>query len=266
MRPAIFFLTLIIILLIFVFDRLPVKAEYLSLASTIPSERLKPFIVTSTDGLLTFIAKAGTSTSDLPFQLFTLYPREEIANNFPVAEGLIPVSDLFVLALSSVNSSSTLADFNPQIIFKYTNDNRLRNLYIWDPLSNAFIKLAAVKDLKRPMLTYNVPDYGQFVFALFEEKELVGKSSWYVHPRYRNELMAASTQFMRGSKVKVTNLDNNKSVVVTVKDWGPDPILHPDRVIDLNKIAFKRIASTRQGVINVKVEPYIVTSTKLSLE
>jgi len=87
------------------------------------------------------------------------------------------------------------------------------------------------------------------------EEISAGRASWYVHPRYRQELMAASTVFPRGTKVKVTNLKNNKSVVVTIKDYGPDPIRHPDRVIDLNKVAFAKIASTRTGIINVTVEP-----------
>lgn len=81
-----------------------------------------------------------------------------------------------------------------------------------------------------------------------------GKASWYVHPRYRTVLMAASTIYPKGARVKVTNLKNNKSVIVTIKDYGPDPIRHPDRVIDLNKLAFSRIASTRSGIIDVRVE------------
>jgi rare lipoprotein A len=78
--------------------------------------------------------------------------------------------------------------------------------------------------------------------------------------------MAASTEFSRGAKVKVTNLDNNKSVIVTIKDWGPDPIKHPDRVIDLNKIAFQKIASTRAGIINVKVEPVIESTSTVAIK
>jgi len=93
----------------------------------------------------------------------------------------------------------------------------------------------------------------------------LGHASWYVHPRYRKELMAASTQYPKGSKVRVTNLANNKSVIVTVKDWGPDPVKHPDRVIDLNKVAFSKIASTRAGVIDVRVEPLIESTSTIAI-
>lgn len=54
------------------------------------------------------------------------------------------------------------------------------------------------------------------------------------------------------TKIKVTNLSNNKSVVVTVLDRGPAKRLN--RVIDLSKSAFQKIADTRKGLINVKVE------------
>jgi len=83
---------------------------------------------------------------------------------------------------------------------------------------------------------------------------MAGKASWYVHPRFRTVLMAASTVYPKGSIVKVTNLANKKSVTVTIKDYGPDPKLHPDRVIDLNKVAFQKIASVRAGIINTKVD------------
>ncbi|MFA5020640.1 MAG: septal ring lytic transglycosylase RlpA family protein [Patescibacteria group bacterium] len=104
-------------------------------------------------------------------------------------------------------------------------------------------------------------DEGSTIPDLCREEISAGRASWYVHPRYRQELMAASTVFPKGTRVKVTNLKNNKSVVVTIKDYGPDPIRHPDRVIDLNKVAFQKIANTRTGIINVTVEPVIAATS-----
>ncbi|MFA6919223.1 MAG: septal ring lytic transglycosylase RlpA family protein, partial [Patescibacteria group bacterium] len=92
-------------------------------------------------------------------------------------------------------------------------------------------------------------------FAIFSEPELVGTASWYVHPKYKTDLIAASVDFAQDTKIKVINLDNNKEVIVTVKDYGPDKSVFPDRVVDLSKEAFKKIASTSQGVIRVKVIP-----------
>ncbi|TSC96308.1 MAG: Rare lipoprotein A [Parcubacteria group bacterium Athens1014_10] len=87
--------------------------------------------------------------------------------------------------------------------------------------------------------------------AVLEEKPLIGKASWYkcVGGNY-----AASIKYPKKTFLKVTNLDNNKTVVVKVNDYGPDRNIHPDRVIDLDVVAFKKIADKHLGIINVKVE------------
>ena len=80
----------------------------------------------------------------------------------------------------------------------------------------------------------------------------VGKASWYAH---KGGDFAASPDFPKGSVVRVTNIANGKSVKVEINDWGPDRSINPDRVIDLDKIAFQKIASLGDGVITVDVEP-----------
>ncbi len=87
-----------------------------------------------------------------------------------------------------------------------------------------------------------------------------GKASWY---KYKNGNFAASPDFPKGSRLRVFNLDNGKFVDVTINDYGPDRSLHPDRVIDLDKVAFAKIDSLSNGIINVKVEPlYIAKDNK----
>jgi rare lipoprotein A len=54
-----------------------------------------------------------------------------------------------------------------------------------------------------------------------------------------------------GSKVKVTNLDNRRSVVVRVTDRGD---LLKGRVIDLSYEAAKELAMTKAGVAKVNLE------------
>lgn len=78
-----------------------------------------------------------------------------------------------------------------------------------------------------------------------------GKASYYFHPRYPNELITAHNTYPMGSKLRVTNLRNGKSVVVTVVDRG---IHSPDRVVDLSTVAFKQIEETWRGLAEVKVE------------
>lgn len=95
-----------------------------------------------------------------------------------------------------------------------------------------------------------------------------GKASWY--SRYspginkhtaNNEifndqaLTAAMWDVPFNQLVKVTNLENGKSIVVRVNDRGPHKrFVRRGRVIDLSRQAFNQIASPRKGLINVQLE------------
>jgi len=75
-----------------------------------------------------------------------------------------------------------------------------------------------------------------------------GLGTWYA---FKGGLFAASTSLPRGAYAKVTNLDNSKTIVVQINDYGPQG---KGRIIDLDKVAFAKLASIGAGVINVKVE------------
>jgi rare lipoprotein A len=79
-------------------------------------------------------------------------------------------------------------------------------------------------------------------------KANTGQGTWYV---FQGGMFAASTSLPRGSYARVTNLENGKSVVVQINDYGPQG---KGRVIDLDKVAFASIASLGAGIIGVKVE------------
>lgn len=66
----------------------------------------------------------------------------------------------------------------------------------------------------------------------------------------KNKLTAASNHFKLGTKLKITNLENGKSVVVKVNDTGS----FKDNNIDLSESAFKRIADLKKGRIKIKVK------------
>jgi rare lipoprotein A len=63
-------------------------------------------------------------------------------------------------------------------------------------------------------------------------------------------LTAAHRSLPFGTKVRVTNLANNRSVVVRINDRGP---FVRGRIIDLSSAAFARIAQLNQGVARVRV-------------
>jgi rare lipoprotein A len=54
-----------------------------------------------------------------------------------------------------------------------------------------------------------------------------------------------------GTKIIVTNIKNNKSVIVKINDRGP---FVKGRIVDLSGAAFSSIADLNAGIIEVKIE------------
>ena len=92
-----------------------------------------------------------------------------------------------------------------------------------------------------------------------------GKASWYSQRDPGILLTTANMEIFNDSQLtcamwempfntilKVTNLENGKSVVVRVNDRGPAKRLN--RTIDLTKTAFSRIADLEKGLAEVSVE------------
>jgi len=79
-------------------------------------------------------------------------------------------------------------------------------------------------------------------------KANTGQGTWYA---WKGGLFAASATLPRGSYAKVTNMENGKTVVVQINDYGPQG---KGRIIDLDKVAFTKISNIGAGVIGVKVE------------
>lgn len=89
-----------------------------------------------------------------------------------------------------------------------------------------------------------------------------GKASWYgpgFHGKKtsngevydQHSLTAAHTNFPMNTIVKVTNLENNKIVIVRINDRGP---FAKNRIIDLSNAAAKEIEMTQKGTADVQLE------------
>ena len=98
----------------------------------------------------------------------------------------------------------------------------------------------------------------------------VGKASFYADKfegsptasgqKYRaSRLTAAHKTLPFGTKVRVTNLANNESVVVTINDRGP---FVEGRIIDVSKSAAERLSFFNQGTTEVKMEIVDATDGK----
>ncbi|WP_456268385.1 septal ring lytic transglycosylase RlpA family protein [Kushneria sp. AK178] len=89
-----------------------------------------------------------------------------------------------------------------------------------------------------------------------------GEASWY-NDRYqgaqtasgerydKNAMTAAHRTLAFGTRVRVTNLNNQRQAVVRINDRGP---FTGGRVIDLSRAAAGRIGMIRSGVAPVRLE------------
>lgn len=110
------------------------------------------------------------------------------------------------------------------------------------------------KTTRRELTVRDVPVVGD-VIRLFE----TGLASFYWQPqpvacggRFNPNAMTAAHKTLKcGTKVRVTNKRNNKSVTVTINDRGP---YVRGRVIDLSKAAAYAISMQNAGVVPVTVE------------
>ena len=142
-------------------------------------------------------------------------------------------------------------------------NNNLKQVFYFDKAKNLWKPLPTKDNSKAKKVTVELP----FTFvrlAVFASNDIlsVGQASWYSH---KGGLFAASPDFAKGSVLRVYNLDNGKSVDVTINDFGPERATHPTRVVDLDKVAFKKIAATSAGTINIRIDVIKSISPNLNL-
>ncbi len=94
-------------------------------------------------------------------------------------------------------------------------------------------------------------DFVQIGNASFYGDEFEGKYTASGEKYEHNKLTAAHLTLPFGTKVLVTNYENNKSVMVTVNDRGP---FVQGRIIDLSKSAAEAIDMINKGMVKVRVE------------
>ena len=88
--------------------------------------------------------------------------------------------------------------------------------------------------------------------ASFYHSSLVGNLTANGERYDEGALTAAHRTLDLGTRVRVTNLENHRSVVVTVNDRGP---YAKGRIIDLSRRAARVLGFVHDGVTKVKVEP-----------
>ncbi len=115
---------------------------------------------------------------------------------------------------------------------------------------------------KRSGKSYVVRGKRYYLLNTAEGYDETGIGTWYgpgFHGRKtasgevfnQNAMTAAHKTLPLGTKVRVTNLKNNKSIVVRINDRGP---FSPKKIIDLSKRAGYIICISKAGIAPMRVQ------------
>lgn len=186
------------------------------------------------------------------FKTTTRVDTEIIENNMPLPWRLEKASQIYQFDFRNKDSYNhdkpfyiqlsyeDYEDYHKQVFFYDKNYNQWRPLPSTDHPEKGFIRSLIHLPFAR--------------IAVFTNPDIMsrGRASWYA---YKGGAFVASPDFPKGSKLRVINLENQKFIDVEVNDYGPDRSIFPERVVDLDRQAFSRIADLGAGVIEVKVKP-----------
>lgn len=103
-------------------------------------------------------------------------------------------------------------------------------------------------DIEQP---YNRVGYAQEGNASYYADKFHGRKTASGETYDMYDMTAAHPRIKFNTKIKITNLNNDKTIVVRVNDRGP---YSGGRIIDLSKAAAQQLDMLRSGVIPVKTE------------
>jgi len=177
---------------------------------------------------------------------------EEIVENMPTPWQMDKISGIYQFEFKNKAAYDNHKPFYIQFSYETeTNDHKQvffydKNFVAWRPLPT--------RDYPEEKFVRSLIHLPFARIAVFSNPEAMtsGRASWYA---YKGGNFAASPDFPKGSIIRVHNPDNKKYVDVVINDYGPERNLHPDRAIDLDKVAFRKIASLGAGIVDIWLEP-----------
>lgn len=174
----------------------------------------------------------------------------------PVPSGSRVVSDYyeFDFLRNDGNVGALVLPKPYTLVLKFTGDGTWRkSIRYYDDNRQTWVTLPSTTDVAHGYVRA-ITHLPYSRVAVFEDdvKE-EGRASYYTHPKYPGQLIAASRDYAFGTQLNVQNVENGKSVVVTVRDYGPDAARHPDRIVDISKTAFAVIGDVSRGTLPVRV-------------
>lgn len=162
------------------------------------------------------------------------------------------LSPIYQFEFRNKSAYDSSKPFYIQLSYDFSSTG-LKKVFFYDKNAGGWRELPTV-DFPKEKFVRSLIHLPYARIAVFADHSIManGQASWYA---YKGGNFAASPDFPKGSKLRVSNLDNGKYVDIVVNDYGPDRRLHPNRAIDLDKVAFAKIASVGAGLINIKIEP-----------
>lgn len=214
----------------------------------------KGYTIEAFDGQFRFGITPNVLTQGGAFEFKEVIPLENSGMEIP--SGYTLVSKIIEFDIKNKSVYDPKKPFWLQM--KYDSSLRFdKFLFYFDQGKGRWIQLPSTTDLEKGIVkaAFHLP-YAKL--AVFDtETMMFGKASWYA---YKQCMCAASPDYPRGTQLLVTNLNADESILITVNDWGPERDIFPDRVIDLDVVAFEKFGSRRIGVLqNIHVMPYVAT-------
>lgn len=162
-------------------------------------------------------------------------------NQIKIVEKSVPT----ITEDSYEEDSSEIEIDDEVIIIRDDVSEMARNLKSYNINKNTIKKIVKTTAVNSSESNYNS------VIASFYGEYFHGKTTANGETYDMNALTAAHKTLPLGTIAKVTNLENNKSVVVRINDRGP---YIEGREIDLSKGSFSKIGNIEQGLLNVAIE------------
>jgi rare lipoprotein A len=174
-------------------------------------------------------------------------------------------SVLILIALISSQGCGIVSDAPNRVVstrgvspseFQTSNSSRDK------PPTHTFREIPPIAKVPSPQETEQAPPIASIPAPSQPTMMETGLASWY-GPKFHGKLTASGEVFNQekftaahqtlpwGSRVKVTNLANGKSVDVRINDRGP---FGKDRIIDVSRAAAKALGMVARGITTVRVE------------
>lgn len=185
----------------------------------------------------------------------TLEMRQFHSDKYPDPAGMTRVSDYYlydILRHDQANKDPLVLNKPFYLALRFNSGNLWRKrIFFWTGTSEGWRALPSSIDYVNGYVRA-ITHLPFSRIAVFEDHNgTEGYASWYRSSRY--SFGAASNDFPLGTKLRIRNIDNGKTVDVTVQSGGPYTPFEQRRVVDLTYDGFSQIANPWEGTARVQV-------------